>query len=386
MKNVIYLLIFLIFAIGNAQDQSTIAYMFQGVAKVGDEIEYAKLVESPDQGILIEVDINQKKYKFLIDTGASCSVLDKELFKNLLNSDQKIKIKDALGNEEEIDLFYLDFKIGENSFSDFAFIKKDLKKFLNSKCFRFDGIIGANVLKKLNWKFSKGDNKLYYSSKAFSYDGFNNPSRVQWHGNIPIVELAIKDYSFFAMIDTGHYGSIIMSEYAYNQNFKDYKGLIKGKSPVLSTINGKQQTQLMKTKIKNFFWGNSDLSDYEIIVLPVAPNIGNKIILENGFVFNFLTEEVALGRTANKSSYANLPKIKICKSKKREGEIELCFFWNELESKKLKLHDQIIQIDSVNTTHVDQKQYCDIIQNIEKGNAKIIRFKRGKKEFDYILN
>ncbi|ROH97853.1 hypothetical protein [Chryseobacterium daecheongense] len=99
-----------------------------------------------------------------------------------------------------------------------------------------------------------------------------------------------------------------------------------------------------------------------------------------------MIEEVALGRTDNKPSYANLPKIKVCKSKKHEGEIELCFFWDELQNKKLKLHDQIIQIDSVITTNVDQKQYCDIVQNLEKGNAKIIRFKRGKKEFDYVLN
>lgn len=387
MKNQLYLILIFFFSFNlySSQKSQNIDYLFAGKVHLDTKEVFTLPLEDTDTGLLISVSINGKSYRFLVDTGASVSVLNDQLFQNFVSGTKKIVIKDPLGNEAEKELFYPDFEIGNVKFSDFAFVKQDFSSLLKNKCFPYDGILGANVLKKLNWKYSKKDNNLSFSMEPFGYENFDSPSPVQWHGSIPIVELRMNDYKFFAMIDTGHFGTIIMSEYAYNENFKDYKDLIKGKGNPLSTINGKQKTDLVKTKIKNFFWGNYDFSDYENIVLPIAPNIGNKIIFENGFIFNFLQNQMALGKSVKKFKDATLPKIKICKSDKNKGEIELCFFWDEPVNKDLKLHDQIIQVDSINTTDMNDIQYCNLLKYLDKEGPKKIKLKRGRKEYDYIL-
>jgi predicted aspartyl protease len=360
--------------------------MFDGEVKLENAVEEISPVGNTDNGLSVVININDKNYKFLVDTGASVSVLSDQIFKNIVNPNKKIKIKDALGNEEEKDVFYLDFKIGKNQFSNFAFVKIDFSRFLKNNCSKYDGILGANVLKKLNWKYLKSEDKLFFSKNSFSYEGFKEPVKFQWAGSIPIVELN-NEYKFFAIIDTGHFGTLFIPDYIYKNNFNYYYKLIKGKGNPITTVYGKQKLKLKKSHIKNLRLGNYDFSGYEIALSEIQPNIGHIIILENGFVFNFLNNEIAFGISEGKPRYAVLPKIKICKSETNKSQLELCFFWKEPYNKMLKLHDQIIKIDEIDTTSLDDNQFCNMMEYMNnKNTSKKITFKRGTKQFDYIMN
>lgn len=115
--------------------------------------------------------------------------------------------------------------------------------------------------------------------------------------------------------------------------------------------------------------------------------MGNEIILQNGFIFNFLIDEIALGKNGDSTKGNTIPKIKICKSEKNAGQIEVCFFWDEPANKILKLKDQIISIDSINTTEIDAEQYCKVINYVQNSKKPLkLVLKRGTKQFDYILN
>jgi len=365
-------------------------HLFNGEIKLEKTVETISTLGDTDNGLFIEININNKNYKFLIDTGASVSVLNDQIFKDIDNPGKTIKVKDLLGNEEEKDLFYLDFKIGESQWSNFAFVKFDFSKFSKNECLKYDGIIGANVLKKLNWKFVKTENKLFFSKDPFTYESFNKPVLVQWAGNIPIVELKVNDHKFLALLDTGHFGGIIFPDYSYIKEFGfgAFYNLTKGKGDPISTVAGRQKLSLKKAQIENLSLGNYNFSGYEVTVAAMKfSNIGNKIILENGFIFNFLNSEIAFGISEQKSKYAILPKIKICKSETNKNQIELCFFWKESDNKNLKLGDQIIQIDSIATTNLNDTQYCSLLDYLRhKNSSKKVTFKRGSKEFDYILN
>jgi predicted aspartyl protease len=388
-----FLFFFLSFNLYVSQSLNNLEYLFDGDVKLENTVEEIFPVGNTDNGLFVVINIKDKNYKFLVDTGASVSILDEQTFKDIVDTKKKIiKIQDFVGNEEGKDLYYLDFKIGNNQFSNFAFTKFDLSKFFKSNCSKYDGILGANVLKKLNWKYVKKEDKLFFSKTSFTYEGFNKPAQLQWYGNVPAGELKINEYKFLALIDTGYFGTIIIPEFVYIKEFGvgSHYNLVRGKvnNNSIYTVTGGQKIELRKeTDIENLNLDNYDFSKYEVVVAKMKPNIGNRIILENGFIFNFLKNEIAFGVSEEKSRFASIPKINICKSETNKNQIELCFFWNEPVNKMLKLHDQVIKIDSMNTTNVDDSQYCNLLDYLNsKKNQIKITFKRGNKEFDYILD
>lgn len=372
-----------------SQIPNDFAYMFDGEVKLENDMESESLIGSIDDGLFLKIIINNKNYKFLVDSGASTSVLTDKLFKNIIDSKKKIKTRDAIGNEEEKDLFYLDFKIGENQFSNFAFVKYDLSKFSNINCSKFDGILGANVLKKLNWKFVKMENKLFFSKTPFTYEGFSSPTILQWGGSIPMVELKVNDYKFLALIDTGFFGTFIIPDHIYinNLGFGTYYNSTKGKGDPISTINGSQKLKLKKARIENFSLENYDFSGYEVILTAKGyPNIGNKIILNNGFIFNFLKNEIAFGINEEISEYAILPKIKTCKSEKDNSKVQLCFFWDEPQNRKLKVGDQIIKVDSIDTSNISPEEYCKLLDYLSSNKTPRLTLKRKNRVYEHKVN
>lgn len=371
-----------------SQNSNNFDYMFEGEVKLENAVELVSPIGNIDSGLFVELKINDIGYKFLVDTGASVSVLNDQVFKNISNPIQKIKIQDAVGNEEEKDLLFIDFRIGNNKFSNFAFVKYDLSNFYKDNfCSKFDGILGANILKKLNWKFSKVENKIFFSKNTFPYEGYNAPSKIQWFGSIPIVELTMNQNKFLAIIDTGHFGTLIIPDYVFinSYGFGTFYNLIKGRGEPITTVKGRQKLEIKKAQIQNFSLDNYDFSKYEVLLTKnVKPNIGNTILLEDGFIFNFLNNEISFGISKKEKQHAPLAKIKICKSETNKNQLELCFFWDETANKALKLKDQIIQIDDINTTNIDEKEYCTIMEYVNNNiGSKKITFKRGKKIFVY---
>src|SRR5690606_5342499 len=364
--------------------------LFHGEVRLENNIEYISPADDTVNGLSVVLNINNTDYTFLVDTGASVSVLNNQTFKNenIVEPKEKIQIKDALGNEEETDLYYLDFKIGKNQFSYFAFIKSDLSKLFKNNCSKIDGILGANVLKKLNWKLVKEENKLIVSEKPFTYEGFYDPVPVTWAGSLPMAEMKVKDKKFLALIDTGQFGSFIFPDYIYINNFGfgTYYNSTKGKGNPVTTINGSQKVKLKKARLESLSLGNYNFSTYEVMFTPkIIPNIGNEIIVRNGFIFNFLIDEIALGKNADGTTGNTIPKIKICKSEKNERKVEVCFFWDEPANKVLKLNDQIIKVDTINTTNISHSQYCELIDYVQNTKKPIeLTVQRGKKQFHYI--
>src|SRR5690606_41935102 len=132
----------------------------------------------------------------------------------------------------------------------------------------FDGILGINVLKKLNWKIIKEDNKLLFSKQPFSYVGFENPIEIKWYNYfVPLVELNFNKSNFFASLDTGFFGKIKLSEEIYNSYFDNYKKLVKGKGQSFYSMYGKVETDVRKANIKNLSLGKSYvLQDIVVII------------------------------------------------------------------------------------------------------------------------
>jgi|GEM_PF-2146518 len=368
----------------NSQDSNReLEIILGGYVILNSELENISLVDNLENGLCVKIIIKDKEYVFLLDTASSVSIINNS-YDDIGQTNLKITTKDNFGNDIEKDLFVLDFKIGQNLFKDFAFVKHDLNNIKNDSCLNFDGIIGINVLKKLNWKLIKNEKTLYFSKKQFDYENYYEPSTIKWHNNlIPLVEFNTNSSSFYVAIDTGYFGSIKLSEETYNLNFNNYKKLIKGSGFPFFSINGRIKTDLRKTRIKDLSLENGlNFSNYDIVIDNSKPLIGKKILFNNNLILNFLVSEISFDKKLSLEKIENNDlNFKICKSEQNENEIELCFFWDTDSNKNLKVGDKIIKIDAYNTQSISNIDYCDLLNYIKKRDSISVTFQRGKKQF-----
>jgi hypothetical protein len=350
--------------------------------------EKIDIIGDLDSGLFLKVNIKEKDYIFLFDTASSVSVINNNIVDKSQTS-SKITTIDNFGNENDLDLYILDFKIGQNTFKDFAFVKKDLTNIKLNTCLNIDGILGINILKKLNWKLILNEKSLYFSKENFNYAGFYNPIQIKWFNNlVPLIEVFSDKSSFYVAIDTGYFGTVKLSQENYNSFENNYKQLVKGSGFPFHSIENKIKTELRKSKINGLSFKNGiSLKSYEIIIDNSKPLVGNKVLFNDNLIFNFLIDEVSFGKDFNsmKKNHNDL-NFKICKSEKNNNEIELCFFWQNDYTKNLKVGDKIIQIDDIKTDNISNDDYCDLLNYIkDRATLKVI-FQRGKKQFISIIN
>lgn len=146
--------------------ESSIAALKQGPARI--PFEYA------ENEILIKVTIKDKEYAFLVDTGASTSVIDKKLAHSLGASEAATFTITTGG--QSLPLTYLTVPavtIGDITLNDISTLVTDLRSLgLNAKI-QPSGIVGANILKRFLVTFD------YQSKQLLLAD----PSRVDVPAN-----------------------------------------------------------------------------------------------------------------------------------------------------------------------------------------------------------
>ncbi|MEM5565336.1 retropepsin-like aspartic protease [Psychroserpens sp. AS72] len=104
--------------------------------------------------IILEVEIQDKAYNFLLDTGSSNLItkeLAEELNVNILGSEE---IKDV--NAKEVSAEYTrinNIKIGTIDFQETIAAVVDLNKITEISCTKIDGFIGSNLMRKAVWDF-----------------------------------------------------------------------------------------------------------------------------------------------------------------------------------------------------------------------------------------
>lgn len=359
-----------------------------GYVLLNNEQESIDFVNEVNNGLFVKIVINDKEYIFLLDTASSVSIINDNI-KEIGKPIYKITTTDNFGNDSEKDLYLLDFKIGQNVFKDFAFIQKNLSDINYNTCLNIDGIIGINILKKLNWKIVKTEKKIFFSKKEFDYHNYYEPTTIKWFNNlIPLIEFNTKSSSFYVAIDTGYFGTIKLSEENYNLINDNYKKLIKGNGAPFFSIEKSIKTDLRKTFIHDLSLKNGLIfSNYEIVIDKSKPIVGQKILFNDNLILNFLTNEISFGKKINLEKIESTDlNFKICKSAKNSNEIEVCFFWNSDNNKNLKVGDRIIKVDNFNTENISHNDYCELVHYIKKREEISVIFQRGKKQFTNNIN
>ena len=125
----------------------------------------SKIAKYKGNLILLEPEINGQKYRMLLDSGASVTVLNQDLAEKLKlekKSDEKVKIVDSSRVRSAKNLFALPaLKWDGVTFTDIEIIYSDLNAFQQRNPERIDGIIGFNVIDQADWVFDLPNSMIH---------------------------------------------------------------------------------------------------------------------------------------------------------------------------------------------------------------------------------
>ncbi|WP_293874460.1 hypothetical protein [Flavobacterium sp.] len=319
--------------------------------------------------LFIEVVIQDKKYNFLFDTGATVTIFSNEI--DIKSSElSKITVTDLLGNDVEKKIFQTNFIINGTKFNKVAYIKQDLSKINSVSCFKIDGILGANIIKKCNWKFDFKNKNVYFSKTAFKTTNDENFTSIKWQSDIsPLLRLKYNNKYIVALLDTGFSGMLKLN----NNVFQDVKthsdnNVVNGYGKGFITINSDIVGKLKKIILNEIELGGNRFNLVSTIIDNSKPLVGNKIFGLEDVIFNFTENQVYLGNTNEKNKVDN--DLSLCINDTDNIQLEICFIWENKSTKDLKIGDVVVKINEIDTKKIDTQSYCDI-QNYLKQNRNI---------------
>ncbi|WP_438969404.1 aspartyl protease family protein [Nonlabens sp.] len=120
---------------------------------------------------LIDVEINSKKYTFLVDTGAP-TLISSTIYKDLnIETEDYVAVEDSQGqiNTQEV-VVIPEMKIGNLIYNNTGAIVSDMRDVFEFNCMQIDGIIGATQMAKSFWKFDYQNKEITISNQLSKYD------------------------------------------------------------------------------------------------------------------------------------------------------------------------------------------------------------------------
>lgn len=174
--------------------------------------------------IVIPVEINNKSYRFLLDTGAP-NLISKEIYEALnINKLDSILISDANNLVQKMFATNIPkIQLKDLVFENQVALVFDFKQHALLNCFNIDGIIGSNLLKNSILKVSKTEQKIYITDQIKLLQPKSKPAKLKLIGSqkapyivanlVGIGKTKAVDY---VLIDTGMDGMYEMSNRVFD--------------------------------------------------------------------------------------------------------------------------------------------------------------------------
>lgn len=318
--------------------------------------------------IILPIKINNKTYKFLLDTGAP-NIITKNL-NTVLNPEilQKINVSDANKNISIMNVLKIpDLEIGNIIFENSVVLSSNDDKNLVFDCFSIDGFIGSNMLRNSIIQIDT-KNKILRITNNKEKLNFNKKSGIKLSliGNqsSPYIWLNIKDKKSAkeqVLLDTGMKGFYDISN--RNYNLLKNENIIK----IINIGNGTKDIGL---------FGNSNINEQLRLLIPEI-NISNSIFYnitttttnDNNSRIGIDLFEYGIGTIDfidKKFYFDNFNENSIDLKEKligfsptiMENKLSIGIVWDENLKDKIQTGDEIIEL---NGTNYENYKICDLI-------------------------
>jgi predicted aspartyl protease len=175
----------------------------------------------------VNVKINGKIYKFLVDTGAP-TLISNAIFNDLQLKPQMVStVKDSEGVVSNQNFIIVpSIKLGSLEYKNVGVVVSDLKDAFEIGCKGFDGILSAYQMAISVWKFdySKKEIQIARSISSFDLKDFKTIDfMLQRPQMTPLVQVNVLDTTKIVTYDTGFTGSLELVLATGNENLSFVK-------------------------------------------------------------------------------------------------------------------------------------------------------------------
>lgn len=333
--------------------------------------------------IVIPVTINQKTYKFILDTGAPNIFSNTVLKDNNLIIGDSINISDANNlNEAMKSAMVPQLKIGNLTFENQAGLVYDFDKHILMKCYGIDGIIGSNLFRKSILKIDSQNQSITITNKIKQLKIENKPMKMVLVNNqlSPYIKLKFigkdnKKASDMVLVDTGMDGLYDMSKRAYSIFEKHNIFNLIGTSTGIGDIglfgsgNATEQkllqvetTLLNQYELKNLVTSTTSDND---------SRIGLDFLKHGNLTFDFINKKFYF-EPVNRVELDPRPKFQ---TSLQNDKVVIGLIWDENLKKLMNSGDEVISIDQENISEMSLCNYLALKKDWKNKDRYYLKIK-----------
>lgn len=318
--------------------------------------------------IIIPVTINNKVYKFLLDTGAPNLITSRLAEEMNPKNIQKIPISDANNQIDTMKMVSIQsIKLNNLNFENNAVLVANLDEHFILKCYKIDGFIGSNLFKNSVLKVSLKNKKVTVTDDIRKLKVKSKGTKLTLFGvqKSPFIEIMLtgnnseKGYEN-VLIDTGMDGFYEMSNRAYNTFSKEkiiserYKSFGTSNIGLFGTAPPKEQI-LLSTKSLRI-----NQTDFESLVTTTTDDDNSRLgldLLEYGdIVIDFKNKKFYFESTSKIQLDDSFP---VYSPTLINQKFVIGHVWNKAYEDQLHFGDEIIRVGNFILSEMD---FCDILQ------------------------
>ena len=330
---------------------------------------------------IIPVEIDGKKYKFILDTGALNIVsleLAKELNLNIIGNHNGIS---STGNSQTIDLAEVpNVNIGGVEFVNTTTAILDIKN--QFKCSNIDGLIGSNLMKNAIWKVDNKNKKIILTNSVDKLNLKNFNDKVSFSTNKqanPYFNLEFGNVNIKTLFDTGHNGKILVNNNFLNSipnSLVKQKIEFKGSSSQGIFKEGIDSTSnVTHTKIELFKINEIGFKNQITTFTKGDSKIGNSFFSNYNYIVDWNQKLLFLEEFEERKNqdYVSYGFGKIL----RDKTVSITEIMRGSNAYKLlKIGDQIIEYNGKDWSSINQSEWCEYVKDKEWPeilNMKVLR-------------
>jgi predicted aspartyl protease len=326
--------------------------------------------------IIIPVNINDKTYRFLLDTGAP-NLFSPELLKELnIKEGDSINVNDANNQDQKMKFVVVpQLKIGNLVFENQAGLIYDLEKHNLLSCYKIDGFIGSNLLRNSIIKINGTNKTIIITNKIKSLNIEKKPIKMKLFGNqkSPYVELKFEGKnsekaSDMVLVDTGMDGFYDMSKRAYmifekNKIFDALFSAVGIGDAGLFGVGNSSEQKLLEIEKANL---NQQIINNIMVTTTTDNNsrIGLDILKYGDVTLDFLNKKFYFESTKTIDVKERIPKLY---TSVQNNKIVVGLIWDEKLKMLISTGDEVISIDETDITNIS---LCDFLKHKKEWKNK----------------
>ncbi|OWW23189.1 hypothetical protein B4Q04_21990 [Zobellia sp. OII3] len=320
--------------------------------------------------IVLEVEIENKAYNFILDTGHS-NLLTKELAEELNSK--------VLGTEEMSDVNATEntteytrigsIKIGDIDFQNTIASIVDLNKITEIACTKIYGFIGSNLMRKAVWDFdfknqlitiTNDENKLDIPTETIESRMYIGTA------GIPALTLQINgEKTLNNTVDFGNSGTNLLRTKYFEEQLEAnlIKEYVSGSQKSFGGFGRTEEKPFYHTMIDELKIGNHTVNNIHTRVLTGASNnLGLAFFKNYRVILNWNSKKIKMIEItkAGNDSYRTYGFKTLYE---QESVYVNAVVETSSASKSLKNGDKILSINDTNYANITEEQYCNILSN-----------------------